>query len=504
MILGLHIRFMRGKKILPAIRHLFVFALTFGFMTQVVMAQAFTIIRVSTKTDGSQVTSNSSFANVSSDGRYVVFLSADSTFVAGDTNSTVDIFRKDTTTGVTELVSANALGVISNNYSENPVISDDGRYVAFASYGDNLVAGDTNLNQDIFRKDMQTGAIIRVSTSSAGVEANDYNEFTYSPSSAMSSDGRYIVWDSGATNLVAGDTNAAYDVFLKDTQTGTTEIISSNSSGTIGNAGSDTANMSSDGRYVVFRSASTNLVAGDTNGQPDVFMKDRQTGATTIISTDSAGVQANNSSTYASVDQTGNLVVFVSSATNLVASDTNASRDVFVKNISTGVLTRVSTSALGVQSINGAGTDSFISRDGKYVVFQSYSSNLTANPTFVKTNVFIKQLSTGDIQMLSRAPNGDGSNDSATELVHISANSQYVAFTSYATNLIASDNNSRNDVFLVTNPFWDPPVAAPAPIVVAQKTGTLANTGLNSSVIALLSFVLIALGSVFIFRKRLV
>ena len=141
--------------------------------------------------------------------------------------------------------------------------------VAFISLATNLVAGDTNGVEDIFVRDTQTGTTTRVSVANDGSQGNGMSSLA-----SISGDGRYVAFYSGATNLVAGDTNGVWDVFVRDTQAGATTLVSVASDGTQGNDGSSTPSISSDGRYVVFISYATNLVAGDTNATRDVFVRD--------------------------------------------------------------------------------------------------------------------------------------------------------------------------------------------------------------------------------------
>ncbi len=189
----------------------------------------------------------------------------------------------------------------------------------------NLVAGDTNNENDVFVRDRQTGTTSRVSVSSSGVQAN-----ALSGGAAISADGRYVAFRSYASNLVAGDTNIDPDVFLRDRQTGTTSRASVSNSGVQANSGSDSAAISPDGRYVAFRSYASNLVAGDTNIDPDVFLRDRQTGTTSRVSVSSSGTQANGGSYGAAISADDRYVAFASEASNLVAGDTNNTYDVFV------------------------------------------------------------------------------------------------------------------------------------------------------------------------------
>jgi len=225
----------------------------------------------------------------------------------------------------TTRVSVNSVDAEVDGSSERPSISSDGRYIVFGSEATNLVAGDTNATNDIFLHDTQTGATTRVSVDSVGAEADGSSE---EPS--ISSDGRYVVFNSEATNLVAGDTNAAQDIFVHDTQTGATTRVSVNSVGAEANDRSIVSHISSDGRYVVFNSEATNLVAGDTNAARDIFVHDTQTGATTRVSVNSVGAEANDRSERPSISSDGRYVVFSSEATNLVAGDTNGVDDIFI------------------------------------------------------------------------------------------------------------------------------------------------------------------------------
>src|SRR3990170_4575657 len=244
--------------------------------------------RASVSTAGAQGDAISGYPAISGDGRYVAFRSAASNLVPGDDNAVQDIFVHDRQTGATERVSVTSAGGQATNYSDEPAISGDGRYVAFRSPATNLVAADTNALSDVFVHDRQTGATERVSVTSAGGQGSGGH--SYEPS--VSDDGRYVAFRSRATNLVAGDTNGTDDVFVRDRQTGVTVRVSVDSSGVQGNGGSYEPSVSGDGRYVAFRSVASNLVPGDDNAVQDIFVHDRQTGATERVSVTSAGGQA--------------------------------------------------------------------------------------------------------------------------------------------------------------------------------------------------------------------
>ena len=225
----------------------------------------------------------------------------------------------------TERVSVDSFGVEGNQRSFFPSISSDGRYVAFYSYASNLVANDTNDKSDIFVHDRDTGTTTRVSAHSSSAEGN-----ASSLRASISSDGRYVTFNSAAFNLVDSDTNGYRDVFVHDRQTNTTTRVSVDSNGAQGNNYSLDPCISSDGRYVAFYSLASNLVANDTNSIDDIFVHDRQTKTTTRVSVDSSGEEGNHYSDIPSISTYGRYVAFASQASNLVVGDTNAHRDIFV------------------------------------------------------------------------------------------------------------------------------------------------------------------------------
>jgi len=185
----------------------------------------------------------------------------------------------------------------------------------------------------------------RVSVDSSGIQGNDLC-YTHS----ISADGRYVAFDSHATNLVPGDTNASSDVFVHDNLTGTTRRVSVDSNGTQANGISSYVVISADGHFVAFASAATNLVPGDTNGNWDVFEHDMVNGTTTRVSVSSSGAQAfgGDSGVYGlSISADGRYVAFQSSALNLASPDFNGSDDVFVHDRVSGITTRVSVASNG-------------------------------------------------------------------------------------------------------------------------------------------------------------
>ncbi|MET3694661.1 Hint domain-containing protein, partial [Methylobacterium goesingense] len=410
-----------------------------------------TTTRVSTATDGTQGVADSQTAiaglQVSADGRYVVFQSLATNLVAGDTNAEQDVFVKDTLTGTVTRVSTDSTGAQGvGGASTNASISADGRYVAFASSATNLVAGDINSRQDIFLKDLRTGTTTLVSTDSTGALANNASAIA-----AISADGTRVAFQSTASNLVDGDTNGTTDVFVKDLGTGTTTRVSTDSAGAQGRGPSTAASISADGTRVAFVSTSNNLVTGDTNGLQDIFVKDLGTGTTTRVSTDSTGAQSTGGGSLApSISADGTRVAFQSLATNLVTGDTNGATDVFVKDLSTGAITRVSTDSTGAQAAAGGGsTGASISADGTRVAFQSTATNLVASDTNGQQDIFVKDLGTGSTTRVSTDSAGAQATGGSSTGASISGDGTRVAFQSGAPDLVAGDTNGAIDVFLV-------------------------------------------------------
>ncbi len=358
--------------------------------------------RVSVDSTGTQGNNNSGSASVfsiSSDGRYIAFSSNATNLVAGDTNGATDIFLHDTQTGDTTRVSVDSLGAEGDGASSSPSMSADGRYIAFRSLATNLIAGDTNDTDDIFLHDTQTGDTTRVSVGLGNVQGN-----SYSSSPSVSSDGRYIAFTSDASNLVAGDSGVYTDIFLHDIQTGNTARVSVDSLGAEGGGTSSSPSISSDGRYIAFNSNAINLVVGDTNITSDIFLHDIQTGNTARVSVDSLGAEGNSLSTSLSISSDGRYIAFSSNATNLVAGDTNGVPDIFLHDIQTGDTTRVSVDSLDGEG-NGASLTPSISADGRYVTFSSESTNLISGDINGIPDIFLHDIQTGETILVSRSTN---------------------------------------------------------------------------------------------------
>jgi len=397
--------------------------------------------RVSVGSGGAQGNQFSLLSSISADGRFAAFQSAASNLVPGDTNGSYDVFVRDQIAGATERVSVDSSGVQGDNDSSAPSISADGRYVAFWSMASNLVAGDTNGTWDVFVRDRTAGTTERVSLDSSGAQANGPS---YGP--AISADGRWVAFQSFASNLVPGDANGLYDVFVRDRLAGATERVSVDSAGAEANDESSSPAISADGRYVAFHASATNLVSGDTNGATDVFVRDRVAGTTERASVGSGGAQGNGDAFYPSITADGRYVAFESAADALVAADTNGVPDVFVRDRMAGTTERASLGMGAVQG-NGASRDPSITADGRYVAFGSESTNLVGGDTNDRFDVFVRDRIAGTTERASVSTSGEQADD-LSELAAMAAGGRFLAFASFATNLVPADTNLQSDIFV--------------------------------------------------------
>ncbi len=281
--------------------------------------------RVSVADDGTQANGGTYHPSLSADGRFVAFSSHASNLVPGDTNNSNDVFLFDRRTETLERVSVADDGTQGNSDSRRPSLSADGRFVAFASAASNLVPGDTNNATDVFVFDRQSRTIERISVADDGTQGNGD-----STAPSLSDDGRFVAFESNASNLVHGDTIERSDVFVFDRQTRSIEQVSVADDGTQGNGHSGSPSLSADGRFVAFRSLASNLVPGDTNENWDVFVYDRQAGKIERVSLTADATEGNAPSNQASLSADGRFLAFASHASNLVPGDTNGTMDVFV------------------------------------------------------------------------------------------------------------------------------------------------------------------------------
>ena len=388
-------------------------------------------VRVSVAPDGSGANGSSQQPAISADGRYVAFESDASNLVPAGGNYEFDIFVHDCQTGKTQRVSVASNGAEPNDSSHRPAISADGRYVAFESDASNLV-GDGNGKCDIFVHDCQTGKTQRVSVASNGLGGNGDS---HRP--AISADGRYVVFNSDASNLTPRDRNGRCDVFIYDRQRKTCELAVGVSPGSSGAPA-----ISADGRYVAFvRLTTSNLVPVNRNGKRDIFAYDRQTDKVQRVSVASDGSQANGWSYLPAISADGRYVAFHSEASNLVPGDGNERSDIFIYDWQRKTCQRVRIGTTGSSEAPG------ISADGRYVAFSSSASDLVPGDRNRTGDIFVYDQQQKTYQRVSVASDGSEANDSSDESA-ISADGRYVAFSSRASNLTPGDRNEGRDIFV--------------------------------------------------------
>jgi Tol biopolymer transport system component len=333
-------------------------------------------------TTGTAGDRTSSFPSLSHDGRYVLF-DTTTAFEAGDTNNRSDLYLRDRQAGTTTRVSlAHDLAEGDDN-SYSGSLSGDASACAFVSRAGNLVPGDLNWRADVFARDVVSGGIVRANVGPGGVEADQDSDHP-----VISADGRFVAFDSLATNLVPGDTNFAWDVFVHDLQTGVTSLVSAPAGGGSADGDSRRPHLSADGRFVVFSSLARNLGGGDPFAS-DVFLLDRNSASLELVSATSMGTGASGDSRYARVSDDGRFVAFRSQSA-LVPEDTNPWPDVYVRDRVAGTISLESVSSSGVVQQGTAGVRPDLSADGRLVAFASGDPNLSPGDLGTFFDVFVR------------------------------------------------------------------------------------------------------------------
>ncbi len=403
--------------------------------------------RVSIGPGGEQGDNISYLSSISANGRWLAFNSDAGNLVQDDTNNSTDIFVHDRVAGATERVSVASSGEQGNFHTRNePSISADGRWVAFASAADNLIDGDTNNSYDVFVHDRITHETTAVSVNNNGVIGNHHS---WEPS--LSADGRWVAFYSEASNFDVKDTNRYSDIYLHDRLTHKTKRISVNSNGVLSDGWSESPKVSADGRFIAYASSANNLVEGDTNSLPDIFVYDRISRITTRVSVNSKGEQAEHGTAVQSpsgigISANGRWVSFESYADNLVDGDTNGSHDVFLRDRLLGTTVRASENPNGSEG-NNYSVHSSLSADGRYVAFESSASNLVEDDGNNMNDVFVYDRLSRHVKRISVKSNGRQANN-ASFAPSISADGRWVGFASFANNLVNDDTNGQFDVFV--------------------------------------------------------
>lgn len=391
-----------------------------------------TMTRVSVGSDGAEGNDESWEPAISADGRYVAFASYADNLVAGDTNSTSDIFVRDRQAGATVRISVGSSGAQGNGGSWDPTFSTDSRYVAFVSDASNLVTGDVNGVNDIFVHDRQTGQTTLVSRHTNGIQGNGY-----SSAPSISGDGRYVVFHSGANNLIDNDTNGQYDIFIHDRWMGMTSLISSVAGGTSpGNGRSVSPSISADGRLIAFWSGASNLVSGDTNNwKSDVFLYNRDSRVTTRIPVDLDQVFPS----MVAISADGRYVGYTYYAdTSYPYNDAWGAEQVVVHDMQTGANTLIADAPFPAP-VEAPTAQVALSADGRFVAF---SSDIRPDNSYGENDISIFDQHTGQTNVITQQ--GDGASHSPA----VSADGRVVAFSSWASNIVPCDLNGVGDIFV--------------------------------------------------------
>lgn len=392
--------------------------------------------------DAGQVGSNGSRNRVipgpmSANGRITAWVSDQSDIVPGDTNGERDIFARDLLTGETMIVSLADDGTPANDGSSDPAPSGDGRYIAFKSAATNLIPGDPAPVGGVFVHDLVTGTNDRISVSSTGEQANK-PVFDAVPSH----DGRFVVFETTATNLDPRDTNLYPDIYVHDRMTGTTKVVSVDSEGNVQDGGALFPDISPDGRYVAFQSYAP-LVPIDTNGRQDIYVHDTETGKTEIASVSNDGVVGDQDSRTASISEGGRYVTFSSTAATLVPQDTNGAADIFVRDLVSDRTRRITVTSSGAEAQSGGTAFTpgshfpSISPEGRFVAYQSDAPNLMPDDTS-DWDVFVHDLVTGSTTLGVRGLD-EAVPDMGAGTPELGSDGRYLTFISGSKNLVPEE-----------------------------------------------------------------
>jgi WD40 repeat protein len=423
--------------------------------------------RVSIDSDGLEALGASVNPAMSSDGRFVAFQSTAP--LAPEASGFTDIYIRDRLSNYTVLISRPASGP-ANSFSTTASLSSDGRFVAFQSAASNLVAGDTNGFDDIFIVDRDPDGngvydqgnrtLQRISVDALGVEGN-------APSNLpdISADGRYVTFFSLANNLVANDANAVGDVFVWERSSGQLSLLSLSTSGAQGDAPSGPASLSSDGRFLAFSSHATNFDPGDTNGLQDIYRRDRDpdgngvfdegNGVTVRVSLGVSGNQPDAACSMADVSGNGSRVLFQSASSNLTIAGTTPGRDhIYLRTMASTQTSLISANQIGGEA-NDQSANPKISTNGSSIVFQSRASDLVSGDTNGWDDIFLANIPTGVIERISL----DGPGNQVTifsQQAAIGDSSAEIAFQSPDDTLVPHDSNGMIDIFVRSQNSWSP------------------------------------------------
>jgi Tol biopolymer transport system component len=440
---------------------------------------------VSTKANGVAGNGSSFHANFSPDGKHLLFWSNSTNFVSGLTNGNQQLYIKDLTTGVVALVSADANGVEGNDVSINVnnscqvlMFSPDGTKVVFETASVTLVPSGTNGNQQIFLKDLTTGAVTLVSADANGVQGNgDSLTFSFSP------DGTKVAFDSSSSNLLPVATHTD-NIFVKDLATGAVTLVSAAANGVEGNNISSQPVFSPDGTQIAFASFSNNLVPGATNIISEIYVKNLASGAITLVSADANGIAGNGSSLLPQFSPDGTKVAFASGSGNLIPGGTNGSEQVYLKDLATAAVTLVSADTHGVPANSNNSQLPVFTPDGTKIAFESAATNLVPGGS-AGEQVFLKDLPTGAVVIVSTDANGVPGNNGSSD-PNFSRDQSQLAFQSTATSLGVPNGTTQIFVRQITTQFAPAVTTSPSSLTITPgqtASFTAAATGTPSPTI---------------------
>jgi hypothetical protein len=398
--------------------------------------------------------------SLSGDGQFVAFESSEAKLVPRDPNRSLDVFVRNIGSNSTELISIRASALPS--YSPNGPntlslfsVSSDGRFIAFSSDADNVVANDTNGSRDAIVRDLLLGTNLLVSANTNNLPANNF-----STGPVISGDGRFVAFTSTANDLVPGDSNKALDVFVRDMQTGLTTLISvkTNSSGP-GNKDSYLPFISTNGRFVVFRSTATDLAPGSFTGVDNLFLRDRQLGTTTALTT--------NGGWSPTMTPDGHYIAFGDGSDRIYVRDTQASATIFTKSASIALIISISPNGRrllygdngGLYVVDPVANSASSLVTSSYPAYKSGGLRFSADSRFVAaalttanpvTNqIYLIDLQTSTTLLVSHKFNsaslvGNASSGSPD----ISADGRFIAYRSLATDILPADTIGVPDILL--------------------------------------------------------
>lgn len=379
---------------------------------------------------------------ISRDGKWVLFTTFATNLVDDGGNNFWDVVLWEQATGDLTFAGKPFQGVSANNHVWGTSISGDGRWSCMESAATDLVPGDNNNRTDVFVFDRVSGMITLESLGGTNAQGNG-NSF----GGCVSDDGLSLVFASDASDLIAGDTNGVRDIFLRDRVFGTVTLVSVGLAGALGDGLSGWPTISGDCRYIAFASYATNLVPGDTTNNSNLFVRDMLTGTTAMVDVTSAGVMATYGSGSARISADGRCVAFLTQDNILVPGDTNNNWDLFVRDMVTGAITRENVDFAGNQ-ISTPPYEPSLSADGRYVSFNSSATNHVLGDNNNAGDVFIRDRLLGVTRLASLTSAGTQLNDGSNSVGGaLSGDGQAICFHSLATNVVPGDTNGRADVF---------------------------------------------------------